>query len=52
MKIYLVWERESFEEYDVVLITQDEEKAKQIAGSNNRYWYEEKELETEYFPYN
>lgn len=59
-KVFLVWERESFDEYDVILITQDEEKAKELTGEpepcfwntktnyETHCWYEERETEREY----
>lgn len=57
VKIYLVWERECFDEYDVIFITFDEQKAKEVSGENepNTFstkknddtdrWYEERELD-------
>jgi len=60
MKIYLVWERESFDEYDVIFVTLDEQKAKEISGEdfpctwydkkndNNYRWYIEKQIDKEY----
>lgn len=59
-KVYLVLERESPEDYDVVFITMDEKMAKDISGedSPSTYWskkndetncfYEERELNREY----
>lgn len=59
-KVYLVWERESPEDFDVVFITMDEKRAKEISGedSPSTYWnkkndetncfYEERELNREY----
>lgn len=49
--IYLVWERESYCDYDVILITQDKEKAEKLVEIKNkeyeceRFSIEEKELD-------
>ena len=48
--IYLIWERESYCDYDVIFITQDKEKAEKMIEELNskyeseRYWIDEKEL--------
>lgn len=62
-KVFIVWERESAEDYDVVLITKNEETAKTLSGEQNpcdwssktnyetdRY-YEMKYMEMEYHPF-
>lgn len=59
-KVYVVWERESYSEYGVVLITAQEDEAKKLSGEKtpNKWktkknngtnrWYEELYLEKQY----
>ena len=48
MKIYLVWERECFDEYDVIFATLDEQKAKEISGEGEPCtWRDKKNDDTE-----
>lgn len=48
MDIYLVYEHESFDEYAVILLTKDEEKAKCISGESKPCdWSGKKNDETE-----
>lgn len=49
-KIYLVWERDSYCDYDVILITNDKEKAQKLVDDKNtqyeceRCWVDERVL--------
>lgn len=49
--IYLVWERESYCDYDVILVTRNKEKAEKLVKVKNkeyeceRFYIEEKELD-------
>lgn len=57
MKVFLIWERECYDEYDVICVTFDEHKAKEISGENSPWtwkdkknddterWYEEREID-------
>lgn len=48
MKVYLVWERESYCEYDVILTTLDENTARQVSGENEASgWHDKKNDTTE-----
>lgn len=59
MKAYLVWERESYCDYDVILVTLDENKAKEVSGENKPgdwnnkenddtdKWYEERIIDVQ-----
>ena len=59
-KVYLVYERESFDDYSVILVTESEEKAQELSGeekpcgyreSGSCRYYEVWELEKEENPY-
>lgn len=43
LNVYLVYEHESFDEYAVILLTKDEEKAKFLSGENKPCDWNKKE---------